>query len=434
MRIPSLKEIRGFCAESARQLLETPLYDLGIRAYCGAVGLATLWNPKAAKMKRGHREIWNTLREKINPEEYYIWVHAASLGEFEQGRPLIEHIKRVHPDKKILLTFFSPSGYEVRKNYAGADCVVYLPFDTLHNARKFLRMVKVEKAFFVKYEIWRNYLKVLAEKNIPTYLISAIFRPEQPFFKKRSAWYRYWLHYFTHIFVQTDESRRLLEGVGFNNVTTAGDTRFDRVTDIMRGGKRIPEVEEFFSDAGFRWVFGSSWPEDEAVYFEWLLSKEGMVKGVIAPHEFDDHRLEEMKKGLKGRAVTLSEVRNNPEAAKGKQVLIIDCFGLLSSIYAYADAAHVGGGFATGLHNVNEAAVYGIPVVYGPKYENFVEAVELATLGGGLSVKGKAGWEMVADRLLYDAEERKKRGRWAKEYIESKIGATDKILSFLKMA
>lgn len=432
MRIPSIKEVRGLLAEGARQMLEGPLYSLGIETYRQGVRVASFRNKKAALLNKGQKEIWSQLDKSISPSDRYIWVHAASLGEFEQGRPLIERIKARHPEYKILLTFFSPSGYEVRKNYAGADCVCYLPFDTPGRVRKFLYKVNPEMAIFVKYEFWRNYLHELWRRQIPVYLISAVFRPDQQFFRKSTAWYANWLKWYTRIFVQDERSRDLLAGIGMNRVEVTGDTRFDRVADIRDARKDIPELDAFVGrrgDAGrapMVIMFGSSWPEDEAVYGEWLRLRKD-VKGVIAPHEYDARRLEKLKEIVPGETVLLSEVRKNPAAAEGKRVLVIDCFGLLSSAYAYADVAYIGGGFGVSIHNINEAAVYGIPVIFGPENGKFIEAQELKTLGGGIEIDSANSFSHIADRLLYDKDEREKRGRWAGEYIEEKIGATDKI-------
>jgi 3-deoxy-D-manno-octulosonic-acid transferase len=434
MRLPSLKEVRGFLAEGARQVLEEPLYSAGISAYRMGVKVVSSRNEKAKKLDEGQKEIWRRLDASISPGDRYIWVHAASLGEFEQGRPLIEKIKSRHPELKVLLTFFSPSGYEVRKDYKGADCVCYLPFDTPRRVRRFLYKVNPEVAIFVKYEFWRNYLHELWRRQIPTYLISAVFRPDQFFFKKRSAWYGHWLKWYTRIFVQDERSRELLSKIGVRNVDVTGDTRFDRVTDILNARKVIPELDSFVGrkgDAGrapMVMMFGSSWPADEAVYGEWLRGRKE-VKAIIAPHEFDASRLETLKALIPGEVVLMSELKDNPGAAEGKRVLVMDCFGLLSSAYAYADAAYIGGGFGVSIHNINEAAVYGIPVMFGPENSKFIEAQELKTLGGGIEVVSAESFTRNADRLLYDKAERDKRGRWAGEYIQEKIGSTDKILS-----
>lgn len=434
MRIPSFKELRGFLAESVRQLVEKPLYSAGISAYGVGVKVAALKNPKADKLNKGQKEIWRRLDESVHPGDRYIWIHAASLGEFEQGRPLIEKIKREHPEYKILLTFFSPSGYEVRKNYQGADCVCYLPFDTPSRVKRFLYKVNPEIAIFVKYEFWRNYLHELWRRQIPTYLISAVFRPDQFFFKKRSAWYGHWLKWYTRIFVQDKRSMDLLSKIGVRNVEIAGDTRFDRVTDILNSRKDIPELDMFVGKKGeesrvpFTIMFGSSWPADEDVYGDWLRKRKD-VRAVIAPHEFDAERLEKLKQIVPGEVVLMSEMRANPDSAQGKRVLVIDCFGLLSSAYSYADVAYIGGGFGVSIHNINEAAVYGIPVMFGPENSKFIEAQELKTLGGGIEVSGKESFEWNADRLYFDREELLKRGRWAGEYIKEKTGASEKILS-----
>lgn len=434
MRIPSFKEARGFLAEAARQALEQPIYSLGISIYRTGVKVAALKNPKAKKLTEGHKEIFDCLSDHLNASDRVVWIHAASLGEFEQGRPLIEKIRAEHPEFKILLTFFSPSGYEVRKNYPGADCVCYLPFDTPGRVRKFLYKVNPEMAIFVKYEFWRNFLHELWRRQIPTYLISALFRPNQKFFKKRSAWYGHWLKWFTHIFVQDERSRMLLEGIGVKNVDVAGDTRFDRVTDIRNASKEIPELDAFVGKKGdpgrhpFVIMFGSSWPADEEVYSEWLRQNKD-VKAVVAPHEFDAARLGKLKEMVPGEVVLLSEMKENPEAAEGKRVLVIDCFGLLSSAYAYADVAYIGGGFGVSVHNMNEAAVYGIPVIFGPENKKFLEAQELKENGGGVEVTDKETFARIADRLLHDPVELQRRGKLAGEYIGSKIGATDKILA-----
>lgn len=436
MRIPSFKEVRGLLAEGVRQLVEQPVYSAGISAYRLGVRIASFRNPKAKKLNEGQKGIWKCLDASISPGHRYIWIHAASLGEFEQGRPLIEKIKREHPEYKILLTFFSPSGYEVRKDYEGADCVCYLPFDTPRRVRKFLYKVNPEMAIFVKYEFWRNYLHELWRRQIPTYLVSAVFRPDQFFFKKRSAWYGHWLKWYTKIFVQDSRSKDLLARIGVRNVEVAGDTRFDRVTDILNARKAIPELDAFVGQKGdaarspFVMMFGSSWPADEAVYGEWL-RRRTQVKAVIAPHEFDTERLSRLKEIVPGEVALMSELRDNPAAGEGKRVLVIDCFGLLSSAYAYADVAYIGGGFGVSVHNMNEAAVYGIPVMFGPENSKFIEAQELKTLGGGIEVADASSFARNADRFLFDPEELAKRGRWAGEYIREKTGASGRILSAL---
>lgn len=426
-----IKQIHSFLSEAARQAIEPIGYAAGIHAYAIGAKVAALKNRKAALMTKGQRETWHKLASIVDPSrEKWIWVHAASLGEFEQGRPVIERIKKEMPGSKILLTFFSPSGYEVRKNYQGADCICYLPFDTPRNARRFVEMVRPEAAIFIKYEIWRNYLRVLSETGVPVYLISAVFRPDQLFFKRRGAWYRYWLHYFRKIFVQDTGSRDLLGSYGIAS-EIAGDTRFDRVAEIASSRKEVKELSSFLaSPRDLMMVVGSSWPEDEEVYLPWL-NEHKNVKAIIAPHEFDSSRLERLRKAIDGKTMLLSELKNNPDAGEEAKVVIVDCFGLLSGLYGYGDIAYVGGGFGAGIHNINEAAVYGIPVIFGPRHDKFIEAKELAALGGGLPVGGKNRFEEIAGRLLFDIEERQKRGKWAADYIKEKQGATTIIFNSL---
>ena len=371
-----------------------------------------------------------------------IWIHAASLGEFEQGRPLIEMIKHEKPEYKILLTFFSPSGYEVRKNYNLADCVCYLPLDTQANVKHFLDIVNPEMVIFVKYEFWRNYLSELNKRKIPTYLISAVFRPDQMFFKSSGKWYAKWLEWYKYIFLQDKRSQKLLNGIGIENTEVFGDTRFDRVADIRSTRKDIPLLEKFTNhsapDHSPVIMTGSSWPQDEAVYSDWINSHPD-IKLVVAPHEFDYKRLENLKRLFSNGVVLLSELekddsllsREKSDNGTTPQVLIIDCFGLLSSAYAYCDVAYVGGAFGAGLHNINEPAVYDIPVIYGPNNLKFIEAREMAESGGGFPIAGKEDFNRVADLLLYSSEERKKAGLKAGDYIRSKTGATSKIFNFI---
>lgn len=412
-----------------RKLVETPLYTAGIALYRFGVRIASLRNDKAHKLNDGQHHIMSDLRQKLPDSDNLIWIHAASLGEFEQGRPLIEKIRRELPGHKILLTFFSPSGYEVRKNYAEADCVTYLPFDTPLRVRHFLDAVHPKMAIFVKYEIWRNYLYELGRRGIPVYLISAVFRQEQHFFKHPKWWAADWLRQYERIFVQDERSRELLSGIGIDNALVCGDTRFDRVSDIKTMQKEINELEAFRRLASDKPVFmaGSSWPADEDIYGEWFNTHRD-VKLVIAPHEFDRRRLEILKKRFINGVVLMSELKEHPELLETSdpQVLVIDCFGLLSSAYSYCDAAYIGGGFGAGLHNINEAAVYGVPVIYGPNNHKFIEAREMKDCEGGVEVKSSQEFAAIADSLL-DESERKRRGEAAERYIQSKLGATDKI-------
>lgn len=430
MRILNDKEAGSPAAEKCRQIIEAPLYTAGIALYRFGVRVAGLNNPKARKLDRGQKDIYSRIAGKFPEGSRVIWIHAASLGEFEQGRPLIEKLRREHPEYKILLTFFSPSGYEVRKEYEGADCVCYLPFDTPHRVRKFLDTVKPEMAIFVKYEIWRNYLHELYERNIPTYLISAAFRPDQWFFSRGGAWYGDWLKWYTHIFVQDERSRELLAGIGVRDVSVTGDTRFDRVTDIRRAARKIPELEHFAlrntEQPPLLMMMGSSWEADEDIYADWV-NENPNLKVVIAPHEFDEERIAKLRRRFRNGTVTMSELRKNPESGRDCQVLLMDCFGLLSSAYAYCDIAYVGGGFGAGLHNINEAAVYGVPVIYGPNNHKFIEARELAACEGGLPVGSSEDFRRAADLLTRNREELQRRGKAAGDYIASKIGATDRV-------
>lgn len=416
------------------------LYNLGIRAYRVGIAAAAVRNPKARALHRGQRDLFAHLDKHFasRPKGDYIWVHAASLGEFEQARPLIEAIKKREPHRPVILTFFSPSGYEVRKNYAGADIVSYLPMDTPANVRRFLDTVTPSMAIFVKYEFWRNYLLELERRAIPTYLISGIFRPGQLFFKPYGAWYRRLLRCFTTLFLQDERSRQLLKEIGVERTEVCGDTRFDRVTAIRTAARPLPLLEAFAGSAPV-FMAGSSWPADEAVYLPWLSRQiaNGTLKAVIAPHEFDDHRTEKLLNSFPGKAVSwtqLEEAEKNgvlSETLHGKSVLIMNCFGLLSSAYRYASAAYVGGGFGVGIHNINEAAVYGIPVLFGPNNERFIEAAELRAAGGGFEVTSQTDMDTIATRLFTTPEDLKTAGDAAAAYISSKIGATPCILSHL---
>lgn len=411
-------------------------YNLGIHLYTSLLRVAAFSNRKARLMMQGRSETLSKIRSARHAGECWIWVHAASLGEFEQGRPLMERIAAENPGLKIALTFYSPSGYEVRKNYAGAHLVAYLPADTPRAMRAFIEALDPELAIIVKYEFWRNCLRELKRRDIPTLLVSAVFRHGQLFFRPWGGWYRKMLRCFTSIFVQDEQSRELLASIGIDNVRVAGDTRFDRVTDIMRSTCDIPQIDVFArSVSRLCMVFGSSWEADERVYFPWLISMRGAVKAVIAPHEFDSRRLQQMRSSLSPlRVVLLSEVKDNLSLAAAADVLIIDCFGLLSSAYRYGAVAYVGGGFGAGIHNINEAAVYGIPVVFGPRHDKFIEARELIRSGGGVSVSDRADFERIMnnDRLLCP-DFRKRAGDAAGAYIRSKLGATDIIYEALKL-
>ncbi len=405
-------------------------YNFGIKAYRAGAKFVARRNVKASKMVCGQKETFALLKAKIHPADKYIWFHAASLGEFEQGRPLIERIKRESPEFKILLTFFSPSGYEVRRNYPMADVVCYLPFDTPSNARKFVDLVNPVLAVFIKYEFWGNYLQTLRRRNIPTFLISSIFRPSQSFFKWWGGMFRGMLRCYSHIFVQDDASRNLLAGIGVDNVTVCGDTRFDRVTDVMRTTRHIGGMDDFRNGSPLTLVVGSSWEADEDVYIPWL-KQHPEVKAIIAPHEFDERRLAGLKERLGKGAVLMSEINKQISLAHNCRYVIVDSFGLLSSLYRYGDVAYVGGGFGVSIHNINEAAVYGIPVVFGPNNAKFKEAQDLKACGGGIEVDCRESFNNVMDNMLRDVAGRRQRGKLSGDYISDHIGATDRIYTHI---
>ncbi len=379
-------------------------------------------NDKLKKLAAGEKSALAYLRDKICSEEQYIWIHAASLGEFEQGRPLIERIKKEHPEKKILLTFFSPSGYEVRKNFSQVDIVSYLPFDLKKRVKEFLDIVNPSMAIFVKYEFWGNYLSELKRRNVPTYIISAIFRPSQIFFKPWGGMFRKMLHCYNHIYVQDERSRQLLANIGIDKVTVAGDTRFDRVTDIMASCTKIPEIDSFIDKKRLTLVAGSTWQPDEAHIIPYFNSHPG-IKLIIAPHEVDETRINEIAGQLKRPYVRMS--KTTPQEAAKADCIIIDCFGKLSSAYTYGDIAYIGGGFGVGIHNLNEAAVYGIPVIFGPNHKKFKEASDLISNGGGVSFSENAVFNEIMDRFIGDRDALRKAGKAAGDYIKSNIGASD---------
>ena len=385
--------------------------------------IAALFSKKVRMMVRGHRDTWRILRDKIGNDRY-VWFHAASLGEFEQGRPLMERLRREHPEKKILLTFFSPSGYEVRKNYEGADVICYLPLDTPENARKFVKMAHVEAAYFIKYEFWRNYIDVLYNQHIPTYSVSCIFRPDQIFFKWYGRSYAQVLHHVTHFYVQNQTSCDLLAKIGITEATIAGDTRFDRVIDIRNAAKPLPLVERF-SGCYKVLVAGSSWQPDEDIMIPYFNTHPNL-KLVLAPHVVSEDHLRQIENKLKRPFVRYTKA--TAKSVAEADCLIIDCYGLLSSIYRYATLAYVGGGFGVGIHNVPEAAVYGIPVIIGPNNKKFREAQALLQNGGCLEIKTASDFNAIMDKFLVNKNDVMKAGQAAGDYIKDNAGATDIIM------
>lgn len=402
------------------------LYDLSIAVYSILIRLAAPFNAKAAQITKGRKSVFTALSKKITHTRPIIWVHCASLGEFEQGRPLIEAIKSQHPHYQILLTFFSPSGYEIRKNYDLADYICYLPADTKKNAVKLIGLVKPEMVFFIKYEYWLHYITELKNSNIPLYLVSAIFRKNQAFFKNSfyGRWYRNLLKGVTHFFVQDEKSVNLLHSIGIVNVTRAGDTRFDRVAGIAKAAKDLKLIE-IFKGNQFLIVAGSTWKPDEELLIEFIHSHPE-VKMVIAPHETKRANIDRLITKLKSRVICYTEA--SEETVMNSQVLIVDTIGLLSSVYRYAELAYIGGGFGVGIHNTLEAAIYGIPVLFGPNYLKFNEAVALKNLGIAYPIHNYDELKTTIELLIADPEKREQISSACKSYTQLNIGATQKII------
>jgi len=400
------------------------IYNIAIHIYQLGVKLAALFSDKPAKMVKGHREAFELLKSKIDRNAQYIWFHAASLGEFEQGRPLIERIRKEYPQYKIVQTFFSPSGYEVRKNYDGADIVCYLPMDTPGNAKKFIDLVNPCMAFFVKYEFWQNYLNALYNKGIPVYSVSSIFRPNQIFFRWYGKSYQQVLKTFAHLFVQNEESKKLLASIGVTNATVVGDTRFDRVLDICATAKQLPLVQKFKGDA-LTFVAGSSWGPDEDIFIPYFNAHPEM-KLIIAPHVVNDGHLKEIESKLQRPYIRYTQATE--ENVVQADCLIIDCYGLLSSIYRYGEISYIGGGFGVGIHNVLEAAVYGIPVIFGPNNKKFREAQHLLANKGGFEIQASEDFRSLMNKFLTDEAYLQASGKAAGDYVKNNSGAMEKIM------
>ena len=400
------------------------IYNLAMYLLELGVKLAALFSDKPAKMVKGHRDAYDLLKSKIDRNARYIWFHAASLGEFEQGRPLIERIRKEYPQYKILQTFFSPSGYEVRKNYDGADIVCYLPIDTPSNVKKFIDLVNPCMVFFVKYEFWQNYLNALSKRGVPVYSVSSIFRPGQIFFRWYGKSYQQVLKTFAHLFVQNEESKQLLAEIGVKNTTVVGDTRFDRVLDICAAAKQLPLVQKFKGDS-LTFVAGSSWGPDEDIFIKYFNAHPEM-KLIIAPHVVNDGHLKEIESKLQRSCIRYTKATE--ENVEQADCLIIDCYGLLSSIYRYGEISYIGGGFGVGIHNVLEAAVYGIPVIFGPNNKKFREAQHLLANKGGFEINGYEDFEQLMNKFLADEAYLKQSGQAAGDYVKGNAGAMDKIM------
>lgn len=419
------------------------IYNIVIYFVLWGIAIASLFNEKVRKMWRGEREAFKILKQKVDPNAKYIWFHAASLGEFEQGRPLMERIRKDYPQYKILLTFYSPSGYEVRKNYEGADIICYMPVDTRLNAIRFLRLVRPVMAFFIKYEFWSNFLHILKYRNIPTYSVSSIFREDQVFFKWYGRSYAGVLKCFTRFFVQNEESKRLLEGIGITAVDVVGDTRFDRVLQIKEAAKQLPICEAFRTGVAssqsadvphhdFKvFVAGSSWPPDENIFIPFFNEHKDW-RLLIAPHVIAEEHLKLILSLIKGKKV-VRYTQTTPEEAAEADVLIIDCFGLLSSMYNYGDVAYIGGGFGVGIHNTLEAAVWNMPVIFGPNNKKFQEAQGLLKSGGGFEINTYEDFSGLMNSLMNDAAFLKQAGDKAGAFVAHLAGATDKVLASVKL-
>ena len=419
------------------------IYNIVIYFVLWGIAIASLFNEKVRKMWRGEREAFKILKQKVDPNAKYIWFHAASLGEFEQGRPLMERIRKDYPQYKILLTFYSPSGYEVRKNYEGADIICYMPVDTRLNAIRFLRLVRPVMAFFIKYEFWSNFLHILKHRNIPTYSVSSIFREDQVFFKWYGRSYAGVLKCFTRFFVQNEESKRLLEGIGITAVDVVGDTRFDRVLQIKEAAKQLPICEAFRTGVAssqsadvphhdFKvFVAGSSWPPDENIFIPFFNEHKDW-RLLIAPHVIAEEHLKLILSLIKGKKV-VRYTQTTPEEAAEADVLIIDCFGLLSSMYNYGDVAYIGGGFGVGIHNTLEAAVWNMPVIFGPNNKKFQEAQGLLKSGGGFEIHTYEDFSGLMSSLMNDETFLKQAGDKAGTYVAHLAGATDKVLASVKL-
>ena len=406
------------------------MYQIAIYLYLFGVAIASLFSKKVKTMWQGERRAIKELKEKVDPQAQYVWFHAASLGEFEQGRPLMELLRKQHPEYKILLTFFSPSGYEVRKNYEGADIICYLPIDTIRNSRRFLRAIRPCMAFFIKYEFWYNYLHILKHRHVPVYSVSSIFRPEQVFFKWYGRQYSYVLKCFTRFFVQNEESKRLLAKIGVTNVDVVGDTRFDRVLQIKEKAKQLPIVNAFVQgDTPCKvFVAGSSWPPDEDIFINFFNQHKDW-KLIVAPHVIDDSHLEQILSKLDRKTIRYTQA--TPETASQAECLLIDCFGLLSSIYHFGDVAYVGGGFGVGIHNVLEAAVWDIPVIFGSNNERFQEAQGLKAAGGGFDIASADDFQRIMTLFMNDEKSLDTAGKNAGLYVQSLAGVTERIFHLL---
>ncbi len=402
------------------------LYNLILLFASQLVKLLALFNPKMKLFVDGRKGVFEKIREKINPTDKTIWFHAASLGEYEQGLPVIEQIKIKYPKHKIVVTFFSPSGYEVRKNNTTADLTIYLPLDTKHNAQLFVELVHPEMVFFIKYEFWPNYLNELKKRTIKTYLISGIFRENQAFFKGYGGFYRNALNTFDYFFVQNENSKKLLESIGFTNVKISGDTRFDRVVSILERDNSLDFIEQF-KDQKTTIVIGSSWPKDESLLVNYINSASADLKFIIAPHNIHKPEIDKLQTLITKKTILFSEKEN--QNLNEFQVFIIDTIGILTKIYSYADIAYVGGGFGNpGVHNILEPATFGVPIVIGPNYSHFAEATALVHQGGCVSISNQKELNETLDNLISNEDIQHEKGHICETFVQMNKGATVTIL------
>ena len=405
------------------------LYNLIILLASQVVKLLALFSPKIKLFVDGRKEVFSILQSKINPTDKTIWFHAASLGEYEQGLPVIEKIKIRFPNHKIVVTFFSPSGYEVRKNNTVADATVYLPLDTKSNAQKFISTINPELVFFIKYEYWPNYLNELKKRQIKTYLISGIFRKNQAFFKWFGGFYRNALKTFDYFFVQNDSSKKLIQNIGFNNVKVSGDTRFDRVVSILERDNSLDFIEQFKNNQTTI-VIGSSWPKDENLLVNYINNASDDIKFIIAPHNIKSEQIQELKKSITKKTILFSE-KNNIDLSNFN-VFIIDTIGILTKIYSYADIAYVGGGFGNpGVHNILEPATFGVPIVIGPNYSHFAEATALVNMEGCISISNQNELNDAFNLLINNEDECLEKGHICSTFVQMNKGATDIILRYI---
>ncbi|WP_348822669.1 3-deoxy-D-manno-octulosonic acid transferase [Flavobacterium aestuarii] len=392
-----------------------------------AIQIIAHFSPKMRLFADGRKDVFLILQQKIKPQDSTIWFHAASLGEYEQGLPVIEKVKEKYPNHKIIISFFSPSGYEVRKNNTIADVTIYLPLDTPKNTKQFIKLAHPELVFFIKYEFWINYLDQLQKQNIPTYLISGIFREKQLFFKWYGGFYRKALNTFTYFFVQNEKSKKLLLQLGKTNTTVSGDTRFDRVVTILEKDNTLDFIAEFKNNKTTI-VIGSSWPKDETLLVEYINSCQHDVKFIIAPHNIKPEQIQLLQDSITKKTVLFSEKEN--KALSQYEVFIIDTIGILTKIYSYGDIAYVGGGFGNpGVHNLLEPATFGIPIVIGPNFSHFDEAIKLVESTGCIAIKNFNEMELAFSALIQDNEMRHQKGKICSGFVQKNKGATDCILT-----